>query len=230
MQQLGGVGVEEVVRLRVGDVDETVGVVEFLEVKGNLVMDYARDAERRHVVEAARRENLKEFIRGAGICSGFEGVAHREMAAESLDCCYGRDFCFDLLDKGAHGADGFPFEKQHEDTAARMGDDRGCWHGLLDDGADALQRRVPDGIAVELANGSDLRHDEHGPDVADLVLAQIVGELDARENHAAIVVEVGLLIDEVELALQLVVAAVFLDIAEFAEQSDNLGSLIDGIF
>ena len=61
-------------------------------------------------------------------------------------------------------------------------------------------------------------------------MAQIVGEFDARENHAAIVVEVGLLIDEVELALQLVVAALFLDIAEFAEESDNLGSLIDGIF
>ena len=137
MQELGGVGVEEVVRLRVCDVDETVGVVEFLEVERDLIADHARNAERRHVVETARGEDLEEFIGTAGLGAGLEGVAHREVTGKALNLCDGGELRLDLLDEGAHGADGLPLEEQHEDTAARMGDDRGCWHGLFDDGADS---------------------------------------------------------------------------------------------
>ena len=116
MQELGGVGVEEVVRLRVCDVDETVGVVEFLEVKGNLIVDHARDAERRHVVETARGEDLEEFIGTAGFGAGLEGVAHREVTGEALNLCDGGELRLDLLDESAHGADGLPLEEQHEDA------------------------------------------------------------------------------------------------------------------
>lgn len=65
--QQAGIDVEQVVRLCIGDVDEAVDMVELLDVERDLVANHARDAVRWQVVEAARGENLEEFIGGAGL-------------------------------------------------------------------------------------------------------------------------------------------------------------------
>lgn len=104
-----------------------------------------------------------------------------------------------------------------------------CGHVLADDGADAPQGSAPHGRPVEFRDGDELRDDEHSARVIDLVQPQVVGEFDAREDHAAVVVENRILIDEVEFALQLVIVALLFDIAEFAEQPDDRIALIDGV-
>lgn len=91
------------------------------------------------------------------------------------------------------------------------------------------QYSASDGRPVELRDGGELRDDEHGTRVVDPAQPQVVGELDACEDHAAVVVEIRLLVDEVEFALQLVVVALLLDVAKLAEQADNLSALIDRI-
>lgn len=151
------------------------------------------------------------------------------MAGKALNLCDGGELSLDLLDETAHVTDRPTFEEQHEDAAAGMGTHDGCRHIPADDLADVLQRRMVDGGAVELLYRVELWYDEHGTDVADLLEAQVVGELDASEDHAAVVVEARLLIDEVEPTLQPVVVALLFDIAEFAEQPDDRIALIDGV-
>ena len=137
--QQAGIDVEQVVRLCIGDVDEAVDMVELLDVERDLIANHARDAVRWQVVEAARGENLEEFIGTAGLCTGFEGVAHREMTGEAIDLLDGGEFGLDLLDEGAHGTDGLSLEEQHEDAAARMDTNCGGGQVLPDDRADAEQ-------------------------------------------------------------------------------------------